>query len=312
MVELAPAFPNVVVLAGGVGGAKLVEGLASVLAPERLTVIVNTADDFTHLGMYVCPDLDTITYTLAGIAHRGQGWGIAEETFSALSMVKTLGGPSWFQLGDRDLGTHLVRTAKLNEGERLTSVTRAITRAHGIAQRILPMSDLPFKTQIETLEEGTLDFQSWLVGRRGEPRVRALRFEGEARATTDTLEAIEHADLVVVAPSNPYVSIDPILALEGVRARLAGKRVIAVSPIVRGRAVKGPLATMIPDLAGEPPSGGAIARHYGALLGALVVEHGDEERGGVPMFGASTVMKSIEDRSALARAVLERAVEAFA
>jgi LPPG:FO 2-phospho-L-lactate transferase len=310
--ELAPRFPNVVVLAGGVGGAKLVEGLAAVLAPERLTAVVNTGDDFTHLGLYVCPDLDTITYTLAGIAHRGQGWGLANETFSALEMVKTLGGPGWFSLGDRDIGTHLVRTARLAAGERLTDVTRALVKAHGIPQTLLPMCDTPMRTWVETHEDGVLDFQAWLVGRRGAPRVRALRFEGERAATPEVLASLERADVVVVAPSNPYVSIDPILLLDGVRERLAQKRVIAVSPIVNGQAVKGPLAAMIPDLTGAPPSAAAIAKHYGALLGAFVVEQGDEAGLDLPTLGTHTVMKTVEDRATLARAVLTFADEVLA
>lgn len=301
------AFSKVVVLAGGVGGAKLVEGLANVLPQEHLTVIVNTGDDFTHLGLYVCPDLDTVTYTLAGIAHRGQGWGIADETFAALSMVETLGGPSWFKLGDRDIGTHLVRSERLRAGARLTEVTASLARAHQIRARILPMSDRPRRTLVETHDEGTLDFQTWLVGRRGLPRVRALRFEGASETTPEVHAALDDADLVVFAPSNPYVSIDPIIALDGVRARLHGKTIVAVSPIVGGRAVKGPLAAMIPELAGEPPSAAAIARHYGDLIRVLVVEHGDEAISGTRVVPASTIMKSVEDRATLARAVLEAA-----
>lgn len=307
MVESSPAFSNVVVLAGGVGGAKLVEGLAKVLPNEHLTVVVNTGDDFTHLGLYVCPDLDTVTYTLAGIAHRGQGWGLADETFSALSMVETLGGPSWFRLGDRDIGTHLVRTERLARGERLTDVTAAITRAHGIGARVLPMCDAPRRTLVETHDEGTLDFQTWLVGHRGAPRVRALRFEGPRDTTPEVHAALEAADLIVIAPSNPYVSIDPIIALDGVRDRLREKLVVAVSPIVDGRAVKGPLAAMIPELAGQPASAAAIARHYGALVSVLVVEHGDDGGPTTRTVQTNTVMKSVEDRIALARAVLDAA-----
>lgn len=311
MTDAAPRFRNVVALAGGVGGAKLVDGLARALPAGALTIVVNTGDDFSHLGLRICPDIDTITYTLAGIAHRGQGWGIEGETFEALARVKLLGGEGWFALGDKDIGTHLVRTERLRRGERLTDVTADLARAQGVATRVLPMSDGPRRTLVETRDHGTLEFQEWLVARRAAPRVRALYFEGDAAPTPEVLGALDDADLVVIAPSNPYVSIDPIVSLEGVRERLARRPVIGVSPIVRGQAVKGPLATMIPDLAGAEPSAAAVARHYGRLLGAFVVEHGDDDGCPVRTFTTRTIMKTPEDREALARAVLGFAAEAF-
>jgi LPPG:FO 2-phospho-L-lactate transferase len=295
---------RVVALSGGVGGAKLVDGLAQVLPPGALTTIVNTGDDFVHWGLFICPDLDTILYTLAGLAHPDQGWGLAGETFGALAMVERLGGPAWFRLGDRDLGTHLVRTQRLAAGLSLTAITDELRRAYEISTSILPMCDVPRPTMLDT-RDGTLDFQEWLVRRRGAPQVTRVWWPGPVPpAAPGVIAAIDNADVVVIGPSNPYVSIDPILACDGVRAAIAKKPVIAVSPIVGGAAVKGPLGAMIPTLARREPSAAAIADHYGSLLRGLVIERGDAPPDGLPTLPAPTVMKTRDDRARLAAEVL--------
>jgi LPPG:FO 2-phospho-L-lactate transferase len=302
---------KVVALSGGVGGARLLDGLARALPSGSLTAIVNTGDDFVHLGMHVSPDLDTVMYTLSGLAHEERGWGLAEETFAGLAMIKRYGGPEWFALGDRDLATHLLRSEALRAGEPLSAVTARLCGALGIAQAILPMSDTPVRTMIETKEEGTLAFQDWFVRRRAEPRVRAVRFDGGRMSAPGVVDAVDSSDVVVIGPSNPYVSIDPILCLDGLRAAIGRKPVVAVSPIVGGAAIKGPLATMIGDLTGETASAGAVARHYQGLLRAMVVERGDEPSvASIPVRGTSTVMRSRDDRLRLAREVLESCVEA--
>jgi LPPG:FO 2-phospho-L-lactate transferase len=296
---------KIVALSGGVGGARLLDGLARALPEGSLTAIVNTGDDFIHLGMHVSPDLDTVMYTLSGLAHEERGWGLAEETFAWLTMVKRYGGPDWFALGDRDLATHALRSEALRAGERLSAITSRLCGALGIKHPILPMSDLEVRTMIETTNEGTLPFQQWFVRRRAEPTVRAVRFEGGRTPTPGVIEAIDASDVVIIGPSNPYVSIDPILYLDGVPEALARKPVVALSPIVGGAAVKGPLATMIRDLEGESASAGAVARHYGGLLRAMVVERGDEGTvSSIPVLGTSTVMRSRDDRLRLAREVL--------
>lgn len=306
------ALRHVVALSGGVGGAKLVHGLARALPAESLTAVVNTGDDFEHLGLTICPDLDTCMYTLAGLSDDARGWGLADESFRALESVARLGGDDWFRLGDRDLGTHLVRTDALRRGERLTAVTARLAAALGVGPRLLPMCDAPRATVIDTADEGTLSFQHWLVRRRAEPAVRAVRYVGADAPTLEVLDALARADLVVLCPSNPYVSLDPILTLRGVREALAGRRVVAVSPIVHGRAVKGPLAAMIPALDGREPTPAAIAARYAGLLSAMVVEAGDEAGLALPTLATSTVMRSHEDRERLAREVLAFADRGFA
>lgn len=296
---------HVVALCGGVGGARLADGLAAVLPPDALTLIVNTGDDFEHWGLRIAPDLDTVMYTLAGVAPIERGWGLVDETFRAHAAVARLGGPAWFQLGDTDLGTHLVRTEALRSGDTLSQVTDRLRRALGVGPRLLPMADGPRPTTLET-PDGTLSFQDWLVRERGLPPVDAVRFGGAPEPAPGVLDAIAAADLVVIGPSNPYVSIDPILALAGVREALARRPVVALSPIVAGRAVKGPLAEMIPRLASEPASAGAIRRHYGALLDAMVVESGDEALvTDIPVLSAQTVMGDRADRARLARELLD-------
>lgn len=301
---------RVVALSGGVGGARLLDGLARALPAGSLTAIVNTGDDFVHLGLNVSPDLDTVMYTLAGLADEERGWGLSGETFAGLGMVKRYGGPEWFGLGDTDLATHLLRTEALCAGQLLSAVTARLCTALGIAHPVLPMSDAPLATMIDTVADGTLPFQQWFVRRRAEPSVRAVRFEGTRTPAPGVVPVIDACDVVVVGPSNPYVSIDPILCLDGVREAVSRKPVVALSPIVGGAAIKGPLATMIRELTGEPASAGAVARHYRGLLRAMVVERGDEGTvASMPVLGTSTVMRSRDDRLRLAREVLAFAAE---
>ncbi|HEY8040270.1 MAG TPA: 2-phospho-L-lactate transferase [Polyangiaceae bacterium] len=297
------AWRSVVALSGGVGGARLLRGLARALPGDALTAVVNTGDDFEHWGLHVSPDVDTVMYTLAGLAHEERGWGLATETFVALEAMRVFGEDGWFAIGDRDLATHLSRTRGLARGETLTEVTARLCGALGVAPRVLPMSDQRCCTVIDTKDHGALTFQTWFVRHRAEPAVKAVRFEGDARATPAVLEAIDRAELVIIGPSNPYVSIDPILSLPGVRAALFARPVVAVSPIVGGRAIKGPLATMIPQLTGAPPSAAAIARHYPELR-ALVVEQGEPPLD-ICTLATSTVMRSAADSERLAREVLE-------
>jgi LPPG:FO 2-phospho-L-lactate transferase len=297
---------RVVYLSGGVGGARLLAGMAELLPAATLSAIVNVGDDFEHWGLKICPDLDTILYTLSGLSDMKRGWGLRRESFHTLELVQRYGGENWFQLGDRDLATHLMRSQWLREGMRLTEVTQRLARALGVEHAILPVSDSPLATSIETERDGTLDFQEWLVRRRGEPRVARVCFRGSALPTPEVCAALEDAELIVIGPSNPYVSIDPILAVPRVRALVSRRCVIAVSPIVAGRAVKGPLAEMIPALAGRPPSAAAIAAHYGTLLKGIVVEDGDEAECAalLPTLATGTVMRSNRERVRLARALL--------
>jgi LPPG:FO 2-phospho-L-lactate transferase len=300
---------NVVCLSGGVGGARFAHGLSRALPGASLTIVVNTGDDFEHWGLSVSPDLDTVMYTLSDLADEARGWGLEGETFRALEMMKRYGGDTWFGLGDADLATHLLRTQALARGETLSAVTARLARAVGISARVLPMSDRPCRTMIDTLEHGTLPFQQWFVKHRA-PAVRAVRFDGDPPPAPGVIEAIDAADVVLIGPSNPYVSIDPILTRSGVRAAIAKKTVVAVSPIVGGRAVKGPLGEMIPALRGEPASASAIVRHYDGLLAGIVVQTGDEEGlGETTVHATDTVMKSRPDALRLAREALSFARE---
>ena len=304
---------KIVALAGGVGGAKLAHGLAQVLPPEDLTVIVNTGDDFEHYGLYICPDLDTVCYTLAGIANLETGWGRANETWNAIENSAKLGGLDWFKLGDKDLGTHLERTRRLEEGYSLSQITRDFCKAWGIQHTVLPMSDKPVRTFVET-EEGELAFQEYFVHRRCEPRVKGFWFDGveQAKPVRGAREAIQASDAVIICPSNPWVSIDPILRvlsplLSGERS---GVRSVAVSPIIGGQAVKGPAAKMYREL-GIEPSALAVAKHYQGLVTDFVLDHIDEQLNesvkGLSMrtYVTNTLMKSHEDRKRLATDLLK-------
>jgi LPPG:FO 2-phospho-L-lactate transferase len=297
---------KIVALAGGVGGAKFAHGLAQVLPSKDLTVIVNTGDDFEHYGLYICPDLDTVCYTLAGLANPETGWGRVGETWNVIENASRLGGPRWFNLGDQDLGTHLERTRRLREGQSLSQITKEFCQAWGIEPSVLPMSDQPVRTIVET-EEGDLAFQEYFVHRRCEPRVRGFRFEGveAAEPSPGTREAIQLADAVILCPSNPWVSIDPILHVIG----RIDKPVIAISPIIGGQTVKGPAAKMYQEL-GIDPSALAVARHYCDLATGFVLDRIDEhlEREirslGMRTCVTNTLMKSHDDRKQLAMNVL--------
>jgi len=299
---------KVVALAGGVGGARLADGLRQVLPPDHLTVIVNTGDDFEHLGLWICPDMDTVCYTLAGIANPETGWGRAGETWGVLEALAALGGPDWFRLGDRDLGTHLERTRRLELGHSLSGITADFCRRWGIGPAVLPMTDEPAPTIVLTTE-GELPFQEYFVHRRCEPPVNGFRFEGERPPAPGVIEALAKADLVMLCPSNPWVSIDPIRSVDGVEAALMDRPVIAVSPIIGGKAVKGPAAKMYAEL-GILPSAAAVAAHYHGLLQAFVLDRADEadraelETGGLPVLATDSIMHSVPDRARLAEEIL--------
>ena len=304
----------IVALAGGVGGAKLADGLARLLG-RNLSVIVNTGDDFEHLGLHISPDLDTVMYTLASIANPQTGWGVADESWSFLQQVVRLGGPGWFQLGDRDLATHVLRTLRLRRGERLTSVTNDFCRQLGIVVRILPMSDQPIHTIVDT-NEGPLPFQEYFVARHCAIPVRGFRFEGSAQAqmTNEVRDILTGPDLqaIIICPSNPYVSIDPILNVPGITQLVQARPVpvVAVSPIIGGAAVKGPAAKMMREL-GFDVSSKSIAAHYRGLVDALVIDLTDAalkpaiEAMGIQVRVAQTLMRSPEDRRALGDVCVE-------
>jgi LPPG:FO 2-phospho-L-lactate transferase len=294
---------SIVVLCGGLGGSRCVDALARAAGAEPVTAIVNVGDDVEILGLHVSPDLDTVLYTLAGLLDEERGWGVRDETHNALALAGRLGGETWFTLGDRDIGLHLVRTRLLRDGVPLSEVTRRLGEALDVAVRLLPVTDDAVRTKIET-PAGELDFQEWFVARRHADPVLGVRYEGakEARPAPGVLEAIAGADLVVIAPSNPFVSIGPILAVPGVRVALAGRRVAAVSPLVAGKAVRGPLAEMMESL-GHEASAAGVARLYGDLVSTFVVDHADAETPG--MVAADIVMVDPEGRAEVGRRLLE-------
>lgn len=302
---------RVAALAGGVGGAKLAYGLAQLLAPPDLTIIVNTADDFEHLGLRVSPDLDTVCYTLAGIANPRTGWGRAHETWNTMAALEQLGAPGWFRLGDRDIATHLQRTLLLRQGERLSSVVKVFCAAWGIDHLVLPMTDETVSTIVET-DEGALAFQEYFVHRRCDPRVKGFRFEGieSALPAPRVIDAIMTAEFIIICPSNPWVSIAPILAVSGVRAALARRKVVAVSPIIGGRALRGPAAKMYAEM-GIEPSALAVAAHYQDLCAGFVLDVSDAGLEpsvlgmGMKSLVTQTIMRSPEGRTRLAANVLD-------
>jgi len=302
---------TVVALSGGVGGAKLALGLSHVLPAAELLVVCNTGDDFEHLGLCISPDIDTVAYTLAGVANREVGWGRHDETWSFMETLETVGGETWFRLGDRDLAVHVERTRRLRAGESLSAITADLCRRLGVGPRVLPMSDDPVRTRVRT-DEGWIDFQDYFVRRRCEPVVHELAFHGAeaARAHPDFMAALTDPALkaVVICPSNPFISIEPILALPGVRDALAqcAAPVIAVSPIIGGRAVKGPTAKMMTEF-GTTPSASAVAHRYADLIDGYVVDFADMDQ--VAAIGprvtlGQTMMTTLADREALARTVL--------
>lgn len=294
---------KITALAGGVGGAKLAHGLAQILPPEDLTVIVNTGDDFEHLGLYICPDIDTVCYTLAGLANMETGWGRAGETWKTIENIERLGGPSWFRLGDQDFGTHLERTRRLKEGQSLSRITKDFCQAWGIQHTVLPMTDSPVRTIVDS-DEGELAFQEYFVHRRCEPKVKGFRFDGVefARPAEGVNDALASADAIVICPSNPWVSVDPILRV----IPKIDKPVVAVSPIIGGKTVKGPAAKMYAEL-GIEPSALAVARHYGSLLSGYVLDDIDAELSDkieARTLVTNTLMNNLTDRARLATDVL--------
>jgi LPPG:FO 2-phospho-L-lactate transferase len=301
---------KVVVLSGGVGGARFVQGVAGVLEPRDVTVVGNVGDDVEVLGLHVSPDLDSILYALASLNDEERGWGRADETWRALETVRSLGGESWFQLGDLDLGLHLVRTQALRAGEPLSGVTQRVARALGIEVRVLPATDDRLRTWVQT-PAGEFPFQEWFVARGHRDDVDAVRFEGDAdaRAAPGVLDAIADAELLLVAPSNPYLSIGPILAVSEIREAFATRRVpaVAVSPLIGGRAVKGPADRMLARLAGGT-SPAHVANQYRGLIDALVVDEADADDlvglGEVRPIITRTLMADPEARRRLAETAL--------
>jgi LPPG:FO 2-phospho-L-lactate transferase len=267
---------SIAVLCGGLGGSRCVDSLARAAGPEAITAIGNVGDDLEILGLHISPDLDTVLYTLAGLLDEERGWGVRDESYDALELAGRLGGEIWFTLGDRDIGLHLVRTALLRAGLPLSGATARLAEALDVGVRLLPATDDRLRTKLST-PAGELDFQEWFVARRHQDPVSGVRFEGAdaARPAPGVLEAIGGAELVVIAPSNPFVSIDPILAVPGIRKELRGKRVAAISPLVGGRAFRGPLAGMLRTLGHEPTAAG-VAGLYTGLVDIFVVAPGDE------------------------------------
>jgi LPPG:FO 2-phospho-L-lactate transferase len=302
---------NVAVLSGGVGGARFVQGLLQAVEPRDVTVIGNVGDDLEVFGLHVSPDLDTVLYTLGGVADEERGWGRAGETWQALETARDVGAETWFQLGDRDLGLHLARAEALERGEPLSAITERLARALGIEARILPATDDRLRTWVET-EEGDLPFQEWFVRRRHEPEVLGVRFEGAdtARPAPGVLDAIHEADLIVIAPSNPFVSVGPILAVGEIRSAIAGRTApaVAVSPLIGGKAVKGPADRMMRRLAGG--TGPAqVASCYKGLIDALVYDEADGE---VELEVRPIVTRTLMTDAAARRRVAEAALEAAA
>lgn len=308
----------ILALAGGVGGAKLADGLMRQLG-GALSVVVNTGDDFEHLGLTICPDLDTVMYTLAGIAEPSTGWGVAGESWAFLDQAVRLGGPGWFRLGDRDLATHVLRSERLRRGERLTDITADFCRRLGIAARLLPMSDEAVRTVVET-PDGPLAFQEYFVRLRCAPKATGFAFAGSERARTPPELAAAIADprlaAIILCPSNPYVSVAPILAVPGLKALLRGRGVpiVAVSPIIGGGAVKGPAAKMMREL-GIEPSALAVAEHYRGFVDGLLLDEVDVALApriaplGMAARALPTLMRSAADRERLAAAALRFAAD---
>ncbi len=308
--------PRVLAICGGVGGAKLALGLDRVLPPGDLAILVNTGDDFDHLGLRICPDLDTVMYTLAGVVSKSQGWGREHDARSCLDEIARLGGPTWFQLGDKDLAVHVERTRRLAAGEPLSAVTASFARSFALRSRLLPMSDQAVRTLVDTAD-GVLEFQEYFVRRRCEPAVRAIRYDGAdaAQPLPAALDLLAGGSLeaIVVCPSNPWLSIDPILAMPALRRALqrCSAPVVAVSPLVAGRAIKGPTAKLMQEL-GLQACAATVAAHYAGLIDGYVLDQQDGDLGqglkknlALPSIAVPTVMRTLEDRESLARATLD-------
>ncbi len=305
---------KVVAISGGIGGAKLALGLYRALPPDSLMVACNTGDDFEHLGLSISPDMDTVLYTLAGIANPETGWGRADETWTFMQALESLGGETWFRLGDADLAIHVERTRRLAAGESLSDVSHDLCRRLGVRARVVPMSDQPVRTMVHT-DDGVLAFQRYFVQNRCQPGVTGFTFHGagDAQPSLPLWEALMSGTLeaIVICPSNPFISIDPILAVPGLRGAIAdcGAPVVAVSPIIGGNAVKGPIAKMMSEL-GIPQSARAVAEHYDDLLTGFVLDDADEGAiANLPCLHTRILMESEEDKTTLANQVLEFARE---
>lgn len=301
---------KVVALAGGVGGAKLVYGLSKILPPDQLTIIGNVADDFQLYGLHISPDLDTVMYTLAGAANPATGWGLAGDTWHMIEMLSRYGEESWFRLGDRDLATHLLRTLGLAQGMTLTEVTARLASHLGVLHRLLPATDDPLSTIVDTVEHGSLEFQDYFVRRRWQPTVQRVWFRGvdQARMTDQARDVLQSADVIVLCPSNPVLSIEPILAVPGVREMVARRRgvCVAVSPFVGGRAVKGPASKIMPEM-GLDISPRGVVRYYAGLLDGFVIDEadrGEEITGEISVLVTRTLMQTDEDKVRLAGELL--------
>ena len=303
---------KIVALAGGVGGAKLADGLAQVLQTDQLTIVVNTADDFTHMGLRISPDLDTVCYTLAGLANPDTGWGRENETWNVFTQLKQMGMPDWFQLGDSDLATHIVRTNRLNAGWSLSQITEDFCRLWGIRVQILPMSDQVIHTQVYC-DDGVLEFQEYFVHRKCIPVVKGFNFMGieDSTPAPGVLNSIEKADAVVICPSNPWVSIDPILSIPKIQSAIEGHLVVAISPIVGNRTIKGPAAKMFTEL-GIEPSAFAVAQHYGSIIDGFIIDNSDDimvdkiDKLGIRIYTTDIVMHDQKDRGRLATEVINQ------
>ncbi|OHC96973.1 MAG: 2-phospho-L-lactate transferase [Sphingomonadales bacterium GWF1_63_6] len=301
---------NIVVLTGGVGGAKLVLGLARILPEEALTAIVNTGDDFRHLGLHISPDIDTLLYTLAGKANAAQGWGREGESWAFMAALRELGGANWFALGDGDLALHVLRSYSLTRGETLSQVTANVAARWDIATRILPMSDDPVATLLDT-DSGRLEFQQYFVERRCDPRVQSIQFDGAEAAVPapGVTDAILSADAVILAPSNPFLSIDPLLAIPGLRSALTqtSAPIVAVSPLIGGKAVKGPTVRLMTDL-DMVVSNESIARHYAGLIDGMVIDSDDQcDMPDIVVIKCPTLMTTLADKRRVAQAALDLA-----
>jgi len=311
MTPASAADGLVVALSGGIGGAKLALGLSRILPAQELMIVANTADDFQHLGLSISPDLDTLTYTLAGLNNPETGWGRRAETWTFMAALRELGGETWFQLGDGDLAIHVERTRRLGAGETLSQVTEDFCRRLGVRAKLVPMSDDPVRTRVRS-PDGWLDFQDYFVRQRCRPTVLELAFEGRqtARPQSELLAALRNPGLraIIICPSNPFISIDPILAVPGLQPALGDSAapVVAVAPLIGGRAVKGPTAKIMGEL-GLKVDAAEVARHYGKIIDGYVVDHGDVGEitlPGLHVHAAAILMETLADREALAREVV--------
>jgi LPPG:FO 2-phospho-L-lactate transferase len=301
---------HIVALAGGVGGAKLADGLAQVLQPEHLTVIVNTGDDFTHLGLRISPDLDTVCYTLAGMANPETGWGRVDDTWRVLDNLKKMGMADWFQLGDADIATQLVRTMRLNKGTSLSQITSDFCKVWNVKVKVLPMSDDIVRTWVST-NQGELEFQEYFVHQHSEPLVNGFKFEGieSAKPAPGVIQVIEQCDAVIMCPSNPWVSIDPILSVPNIKAAVKKHPIYGVSPIIGNQTLKGPAAKMFSEL-GIQPSALAVAQHYADLLDGILIDEsddflvGDINKLGIQSYATDILMRDRQDRARLANEII--------